>query len=236
MADGTKDFVANNTAKGTNYQLVWYPPFPRKGVPPYVVGKSREAGLTGIKKSTEAESKIAGKAYNYLLENQNMDYVKTYTDMSFYRELILPLNTIPVISQEYSPQLVNKITQYSTLGGNTLISFGPMPRKISMRVAVIKAGSHWVPFTAMLETFAHLSGAQARYSGSLVLYAYDRINISKARKYKVLVETLSPSFKAEKQGVIDYDMTLLVAVDYSADTPSDWGRLAPAKGTPVVKK
>lgn len=224
------------TASTVSHQLVWYPPFPDSSQAPYVVGKTRKKYMWEEVKSTKEESRRAGnKSYSYLMEGQNVDYVKQYTEMSYYRELVLPMGIMPIFAQEYTAQLTNKITQYSTLGGNTLISFGPMPKKLSMRISIVRAGNHWVPFAAMLETFAHLSGNQARYSGSLVLYAYDRIKVSRARKYKVMMETMSPSFRTEKQNIIDYDVTMLVAVDYSADIPSDWGRLVPAKGTPAKK-
>lgn len=210
------------TAKRDAFHLVWYPPFPNKSKPPYVVGKTRDKNLWYLSKGTKQGDP------NTLSEGHNVDYLRTYIEMSYYRELILPLNITPIFTQEYSTQLTNKITQYSTLGGNTLISFGAMPKKISLRVSVVKAGRHWVPFTSMLEAMTQLSGNPTKYSGSLVLYGYDAVVPSKARKYKVMVESLSPSIKAT-ENIISYDVTMLVSVDYSSDTPSDWGRLNSVK-------
>lgn len=219
--------VENGTAKNTKYHLVWYPPFPMKDGKhePYVVGRTIENQLTPLKRSTSKEAARAGGSYTYRTEHTVADYLKTFTEMGYSRELILPMGELPLFAQEYSSQATNKITQYSTLGGNSLISFGPLPKKITLRASLIKAGDHWVPFAAMIEAMSNMSGSQAKYSGSLVLYGYDKISIAKTRKYKVMIESVTSSHSATKQ-IIDYDITFLVSVDYSSEIPSDWGRLA----------
>lgn len=206
----SQDNKQKPSASNSAYSLVWYPAI-SQGIQPYVVGRTKDANLT------EGPSGLTPKI--------NGNYTNTFLQTSYTRQLILPFNTMPCFAQEYSPQLTNKVVQYNTLAGNTLITFGEGVRKIGLKIVIIKAGIHWIPFNSMLEAMTLLSGNQARYSGALVLYGFDRAKPGTARKYKVIIEQLNPVYRADKNNVIEYDLSMLVAQDYSMDQSSDWGRL-----------
>lgn len=204
------------------FQLVWRSSFTNTtGNSRVVVGEPHPEIYTKPPKLFKNEK------YNVKHEvfPKSIDYVQKYLDLASNHDIIVPFNTNICLAQEYSPQMQNKIAQYSTLAGNSVVAFGQGIRKITLRIAIIKSGSYWIPYTSALEAMTVMSGHPTRYLGSLFLNGFDQSNPSKSRRYKVVVETLNPIHRVDRNTTIDYEMTFVVAYDYSVERYGKWGKL-----------
>jgi len=175
------------------------------------------------------KTSVTSRTKNITTQSENMpvegDFLQTLLSLGNTHDITLPFNTSICLTQEYTPQITNKIASYATLAGNSVVAFGQGIRKIGMKVTIIKAAPYHIPYTAALEAMTIMSGAPTRYLGGLFLHSFDSANPAAARKYKVVVESLTPVYRSDRNTTIDFDMTLLVAYDYSADRYGRWGRL-----------
>lgn len=153
------------------------------------------------------------------------DLLQFYLSNSTDYDISLPFNTGICLAQEYTPQITNKIASYSTLAGNSVVAFGQGIRKLGLKITIIKADKFWVPFSAALEAFTILSGSPTRYLGSLYFNSFDLTNPAAVRKYKVVVESLTPIYRTDRNTTVDFDMNFLVTYDYSSDKYGRWGKL-----------
>lgn len=173
-------------------------------------------------KTTKVKGKMSHQSDNYPIEG---DFLQTLLSLGNERDITLPFNTSICLAQEYTPQIVNKVASYSTLAGNSVVAFGQGIRKIGLKVTIIKADKFWIPYAAALEAMTIMSGSPTRYLGSLFLHSFDITNPAAARKYKVVVENLTPVHRTDRNTTVDFDMTMLVAYDYSTDRYGRWGKL-----------
>lgn len=156
------------------------------------------------------------------------DPMQVLLEKANVRKIIIPLNSKLSMAQEYAPQLPTKITQYSTLSGNSVTTFGEGIKKIGLRVSVIKIRNFWLPYQVGLEALAKISSNPGRYYGSLYLLGFDATQKSLPRKYKVVIESLSFSIRSDRNNIMDADISILVVHDFN--TPNgrkvgQWGRL-----------
>lgn len=207
------------TVKNRTYQLIWQ---------------------AGYSERTEADSLVIGKAnpkyknrklfYNSGLNNtknipNDKDFLQNLLNVGNNTDISIEFNSGLCFAQEYTPQITNKIASYSTLAGNSVVAFGAGIRKIGMKLTIIKAGKYWIPYSSALEAFAIMSGSPSRYLGSLFLHSFDATSLAQVRRYKVVVESLTPVYRAERNTTIDFDMNMLVTYDYSSDRFGRWGKL-----------
>lgn len=158
----------------------------------------------------------------------NYDFMKILLEKANIRKIIIPLNSKISSAQEYAPQMPNKVTQYATLGGNSVTVFGEGIKKIGIRMSVVKAGNFWVPYHTGLEAISKISGNPSRYYGSLYLMGFDATQVAKPRKYKVVIESLSFSHRSDKNNIMDADISILVVHDFNTPVgrkSGQWGRL-----------
>ena len=156
--------------------------------------------------------------------------------VAYNSTLILPFNTSVAMAQEYSPGVKNKIVTYNTLGGNTVTTFGQAIKRIGLRIKIIKAGDNWKVYYNGLEAMAYLSANQGRFFGNLFLIGYDsfadvvggKSELAIPSRYKVVVESLDFSQRAETNTTVSADLQMIVTHDYSATRSNKseiWGSL-----------
>lgn len=208
------------------YQLVWRAGF-NENDKRIVVGSANAASAAN-QLTKPAPAFFKSKNHQPIHEPnypQAVDYVQKYLEIANTHDIVIPFNTKICIAQEYSPQVQNKVAQYSTLGGNSVVAFGQGIRKISMKILIVKLEPYWVPWAAALEALTVVSGQPSRYLGGLFLHGYDRSNTVKSRKYKVVIESLTPIHRADRTTTIDYEMNFIVTYDYSSERYGKWGKL-----------
>ena len=219
------------TQDNQRYQLIWKAGFNNTNNRIVIGSPNLQTLLTQPKGYNEAANKRSIKAgkpeesVSNVIPVNNVDFVQAYLKFANTHDIVIPFNTSICLAQEYSPQITNKIASYSTLGGNSVVSFGQGIKKIGMKISIIKAGAYWIPYNAALEALTVISGQSSRYLGSLFLNGFDLANTSKARKYKVVVESLTPSFRSDRNTTIDYDLNMIVVYDYSSERIGKWGKL-----------
>lgn len=156
--------------------------------------------------------------------------------VAYNSTLILPFNTSVAMAQEYSPGVKNKIVTYNTLGGNTVTTFGQAVKRIGLRIKIIKAGDNWKVYHNGLEALAYLSANQGRFFGNLFLIGYDafadvkggKSDLAIPTRYKVAIESLDFSQRAETNTTLSADLQMYVIHDYSATRSNKseiWGSL-----------
>ena len=244
--------TTSSVAERETFALIWKPTYVGrngKDLKKHVVGESREPIEVlrrfdiGAKDQEAAAKKLyyPGDTIKYvkrghnktipvkvdgaLQPSKNIDYLETFLNLAQDTILYLPLNSNIIRSREYSPQAPNRIVQYQTLSGTSVTTFGSGVKKIALKVQIIKAGKLWVPYAAALEALAEVSGNGYRYNGSLFLQGFDQSKTTNARRYKVVIESVSNSTSADMNNVISYDINFLVTYDYSASRLGTWGKL-----------
>lgn len=208
------------------YQLQWRPSFSR--------------AIAGDKKTTH-RSYTLGEKRRWLGESENdiqrtpefdneISY-DTILRVAYNSTLILPFNTSVALAQEYTPGVKNKLVVYNTLGGNTVTTFGQATKRIGLRIRIIKAGKNWEVYYKGLEAMAYLSANQGRFFGNLFLIGYDVFDDASqtiSGRYKVVVESLDFSQRADSNSTISADLQMVVTHDYSAGLGGKtqvWGSL-----------
>lgn len=198
------------------YSLLWVPSLDRNAA---LVDITTNSAFVGTRhKNSEGK----------LVEEVTQDPMDIILSKANIRKFIIPLNSKISTAQEYSPQMPNKLTQYATLGGNSVTVFGEGIKKIGLRVSVIKAGNFWIPYQAGLEAFGKISANPSRYYGSLYLMGFDSTQRALPRKYKVVIESLSFSHRSDRNNIMDADISILVVHDFNTPVgrkSGQWGRL-----------
>lgn len=217
-----KDLRAGDKKK---YQLLW-----RAGYSDGSSDKNRIViGSPNLSKSLTKRTQTSNRLSGLKVESENYpvegDFLQNLMALGNTNDITLPFNTSICLAQEYTPQITNKVAAYSTLAGNSIVAFGQGIKKIGLKITIIKADKFWIPYAAGLEAMTVMSGNPTRYLGSLFLHGFDITNPAAARKYKVVVESLTPVTRTDKNTTIDFDMTLLVAYDYSSERYDRWGKL-----------
>ena len=244
----TDNKVSEISAEANTFGLTWKPTFHENGKK-HIVGESVQpiqvtrrfdntapsakpqplyAGTDSIvykPRSGTNKQPVKVKVENTLIPRMGMDYVSTYLNLGHDTIIHFPLNSSMVLAREYGAQSPNRIVQYQTLSGTSVSSFGQGIKKIALKVTIIKAGILWIPYASALEALAELSGNNYRYSGALFLNGFDQSNPGKARRYKVIVDSISNSTSSDTNNIVNYDISFLVTFDYSSSRLGSWGKL-----------
>jgi len=209
------------------YQLQWRPNFPDTRYGPeggriYVLGEKKK--YVGQNLETA-----------FLLPEENGPDLDTFDinsiiDVATNSVLILPFNNSVALAQEYVPQVSNKIVEYETLGGDSILNFGQRIKKIGLKIKIIKAGRFWETYEKGLQAMAYLSANQGRYYGSLYLLGYDMFADGTQNfvgRYQVSVNSLNFTQRSSETTTLSANLEMTVERDFgyfSIYGRRPWGR------------
>jgi len=218
--------MPNSTSQLKRYQLQWRPSFP------YVKGGGARLYILGEKLKYVGDSlSSAAKQPATVAQDPNIFSLQEIIRVAYNSTLIIPFNTGVALAQEYNPSVKNKLVQYNTLGGNIVTTFGQGIKTVGLRIKIIKAGRHWEIYEKGLEAMTYLSANQGRFFGGLYMLGYDEFADGTEKmiaRYKVVIESLSFSHRADQNTTLNADLQMYVTHDYGqyqSNKDSIWGAL-----------
>lgn len=168
------------------YRLEWIPSLVRRseyGV--YILGRNPSFGAT--KSGTEDRQGQLDKSGNYLKKNSGASLstgesihpgnvlwtTSQILERSFFDSIVCTFNNNICLASDYTVQTSTKNVVYTTLAGNSITTFGQAPKKLGLKIVILKKGHFWESYCRGLEAMHFMSANKTRFLGAFFLNGFD---------------------------------------------------------------